>query len=357
MTRRLLPVLLFATLAGCWSSEPTTPAVDYSPERPRKVTLQLNWYPETEHGGFYAALLNGYYKEEGLDVEILPGGADTPVLQQVASGKADFGVENADRVLLMRAQEADVVAVLAPMQTSPRCLVVHESSGAASFGDLAGQTLAMNAGEPFAQFLLAGPLPKGIEVVPYTGGVTFFLRDEKHAQQGYVFSEPLLAAERGGDPKTLLVADAGFNPYTSCLVTRGGTADKDAELVRRMVAASVRGWKEYLTNPTPANAEIHRLNPEMDFDLLADAATAMRPLCVPAGEEKQPFGRLTADRWTTLAKQMTDVGVLKTAGDPAKAFRGEFVPTEPAGLTFPKDAQPARTKPAEPMMPEMIGEE
>ena len=137
----------------------------------------------------------------------------------------------------------DAVAVLAPLQTCPRCLVVHESTGASSFGDLGGFTIAMNAGEPFAQFLMNGPLPKDVEIVPYTGGVTHFLRNEKHAQQGYSFSEPFLATDQGGDPKVLLVADAGFNPYTSCLFTRGETVKKDAELVRKMVAASVRGWR------------------------------------------------------------------------------------------------------------------
>src|SRR5436190_673086 len=67
------------------------------------VTLQLNWFPEAEHGGFYAALVHGYYRDAGLDVKILAGGPDTPVLQQVARGAATFGVVNADNVLFGRA--------------------------------------------------------------------------------------------------------------------------------------------------------------------------------------------------------------------------------------------------------------
>ncbi len=79
------------------------------------VTLQLNWYPEAEHGGYYAALVHGFYRDAGLDVTILSGGPETPVIQQVARGKAMFGVVNADNILFARAQQAPVVALLAPL--------------------------------------------------------------------------------------------------------------------------------------------------------------------------------------------------------------------------------------------------
>ncbi|MBA3313731.1 MAG: ABC transporter substrate-binding protein [Planctomycetota bacterium] len=323
----LTPVLM--SLLGCWQSDPEPAPATAHDGTLRKVTLQLNWYPEAEHGGFYAALENGYYRDEGLDVTILRGGADVPVVQKVAAGQADFGIENADRILLMRAQEADVVAVLAPMQTSPRCLMVHEIANVASFADLKGVTIAMNAGEPFAQFLLKKSLPNDVQVVPYTGGVSHFLRDDKHAQQGYSFSEPFLAEEQGTDPKVLLVAEAGFNPYTSCLFTRDELADEEPSLVRKMVSASVKGWKDYLASPNATNAAIHNLNPEMSLDILAFGAEAMRPLCSPEGQESQPFGRMTAERWQNLAQQMIDTGVLepKTV-DPAKAFRAEFLPSD-----------------------------
>lgn len=194
MRCRLITVVSLFALIGCSGSDLAPEPAAATGGKLRKVTLQLNWYPEAEHGGFYAAKVNGYYEAEGLDVEIVAGGADVPVTQRVATGQVDFGVENADQVLLMRAQEADIVAVMAPMQTSPRCLVVHESDKVTSFGDLAGFTIAMNQGEPFAQFLLQNALPADVEVVPYGGGVTHFLRGPKNAQQGYSFSEPFIAA-------------------------------------------------------------------------------------------------------------------------------------------------------------------
>ena len=326
MSARWIALLTVVALAGC-SPTGSAPAPQEADDSPlRKVTLQLNWYPEAEHGGFYAALENGFYRDEGLDVEILRGGAEVPVVQKVATGQADFGIENADRILLMRAQEADIVAVLAPMQTSPRCLMVHEGANVSTLADLGGVTIAMNAGEPFAQFLLQNVLPESVRVVPYSGGISHFLRDENHAQQGYSFSEPFLAKEQGSDPRVLLVADAGFNPYTSCLFTTTTFCERQSEVVRKMVSASARGWKEYLAHPNVTNVVIHNENPEMSLDILAFGVEAMRPLCIPTGEESAPFGRMTEQRWKELATQMVDAGVLDADSvDPTKAFRTDFL--------------------------------
>ena len=114
---------------GC-SKPPETPAPEPTAFATQQVTLQLNWYPEAEHGGFYTALNSGYYSEAGLEVDIIAGGADVPVLQRVATGQATFGIENADRILLMRAEEADVVAVMAPLQNSPPAVWSLRAMGA-----------------------------------------------------------------------------------------------------------------------------------------------------------------------------------------------------------------------------------
>ncbi len=117
------------------------------------VTLLLNWFPEAEHGGFYTAEVEKLFAAEGLEVTILPGGPESPVAQRVARGDVDFGVSNADNVLLARAQQAPVVAVMAPMQTSPRSIMVHRASGIRSFDDIKNITLAMSNSLAFSAYL------------------------------------------------------------------------------------------------------------------------------------------------------------------------------------------------------------
>ena len=120
-----------------------------------RVALALNWFPEAEHGGYYAAEVHGFFEQEGVDVEILPGGPGAPVIQQVATGRVAFAIANADQVLLGREQGAPIVAVMAALQNSPRCIMVHESSGIESLRQLKNLTLSVGSGKPFAKYLLS----------------------------------------------------------------------------------------------------------------------------------------------------------------------------------------------------------
>jgi NitT/TauT family transport system substrate-binding protein len=288
----------------------------------------LNWFPEAEHGGYFAAEVHGGFAAAGVKVKILPGGPNSPVVQQVASGKIDFGVTNADRVLLGRAQEADVVAVMSPLQTSPRSIMVHEKSGIRSFDALKNVTLAMSGGATWAQFLQKKLPLDGVRIVPSPGGsVVQFLREEKFAQQAYVFSEPFVAEKAGGDPYNLMVSDLGFNPYTSVLICRRETIEKHPELVRKMVEASIEGWQKYLSAPDKTNRHIHKINHEMDLGILAFGAKALRPLCVNDEVSEEQLGRMTLARWKTLVEQLEDVEAIdKGRVDASKAFTAQFLP-------------------------------
>lgn len=295
---------------------------------PNEIELALNWFPEAEHGGYYAALVHGYYKEAGLTVKILAGGPTSPVIQRVAGNQVTFGIENADRILLGRAQEADVVALMAPLQKSPRAIMVHAKSGFKRIADIAGVTLAVNGGAAWVQYLKKREPFRDVRFVPYSGNVAQFLVDEKYAQQAYVFSEPYVAEQKGADAACLLVAETGFNPYTSVLIASGETLRGRADLVRKFVTASVRGWQAYLDHPDETNRYIHEINPEMDLKPLEFGARALRPLCLDGLPDAKDVGRMTAERWKTLASQLVEADVMKAGAiDPLRAFTTEFLPT------------------------------
>ena len=291
------------------------------------MTLQLNWFPEAEHGGYFAALAEGYYQEAGLNVKILPGGPDTPVLQQVARRAVTFGVVNADNLLLGRAQQMPVIALMAPLQMSPRCIMVHESSGIRDFADLKNITIAMSSSSPYAFFLRKRLKLEDVKIVPYSGNVAQFLLHKNYAQQAYVFSEPFVARKEGGDPKVLMVSDLGFNPYASVLFTHDESVDDQARIVEKMVTASIRGWARYIESPEAANKLIHRLNKEMDFDILEFGAQELRPLVMNNVAEQDGIGTMSRNRWRTLAEQLVETDQLKPdAIDVDKAYTTKFLP-------------------------------
>lgn len=288
-----------------------------TPDGKTKVTLQLNWYPEAEHGGFYAALVHGYYADAGLEVEILAGGPDTPVIQQVATARATFGVVNADNILYGLAEGAKIVPLMAPLQTSPRCLIVHRAAGIKGFDDLKNMTLAMSTQQAFSFYLRKQVPLTGVTVVPYPGNVARFLTDQNYGQQGYVFSEPYLIEKNGGDPQVLMLADLGFNPYTSVLFTSRAVADQHPQVVAKLSEASIRGWQQYLKSPDETNRHIHQLNPEMDLDVLEYGAKAIVPLTESDATKQQGFGAMTHERWQTLIGQMEECKLIDPGSVPA----------------------------------------
>ena len=314
--RFVMLLLLIAPLCSC-----TSPETEHSGNQ--KVTLALNWLPEAEHGGFYAALLNGDYKKEGLDVEILPGGPDSPVIQRVATGRVDFGISNADRILLGRAQQAPVVGVFAPLQHSPRCIVVHKSSGIETFDQLENVTLAMSDAPAFSHYLREKLPLTGVKIVRSTGSLSQFLQDPTFAQQGYVFSEPIVAKKQGIETTSLLVSDLGFDPYSSVLIVSEKTLADQPELVEKFVRASIAGWKAYLQNPDAVHEHIQSINPEMPRDVLDGGMEALRKLCLNANGEFT--GQMEPVRWETLSRQMEELKLIE-AGLHEKAY------ANPSGL-------------------------
>ncbi len=145
---------------------------------PAAVKLALDWLPEPEFGGFYAARESGAYKTHGILIEIQGGGAGVPVLQMVATGRADFGTVGADELLTARARGADLVALFAVFQTSPQGIMVHASRKLQKLEDaFHSGTLALETGKAYAAYLKKKFAWDGVKVVPYDGGVAHFLAD------------------------------------------------------------------------------------------------------------------------------------------------------------------------------------
>jgi NitT/TauT family transport system substrate-binding protein len=306
-----LAAIAAAFAGACGKSAPATGA-----NGARKVKLALNWVPEPEFGGFYAAKDGGAYANEKLDVEIQGGGAGVPVVQMVATGKAEFGISGADEVLTARQQGADIVALFATYQTSPQGIMVHESRGLKHLEDaLKSGQLAIEPGLPYVGFLKKKYGDFGAKVVPYDGGIARFLTDKEFAQQCYVTSEPIAAKKQGADPQVFLVADEGFNPYVGVVITSRAFAKDHADVVHAFTRAIRTGWKNYLADPTSTNAAMGKLNTAMDADTFKAAAAAQKPLIEGGDAATKGVGAMTKERWEALAKQLADQGVLKKVPD------------------------------------------
>ena len=291
------------------------------------VAVQLNWYPESEHGGLYQALADGTYAAADLDVDLRPGGRATPVGPELQLERCGFAIANADDVVLFREQEIDVVAVLAAMQNHPRCILVREESGVQTLDDLAGMTLQRQAGRGFVEFMRAGGYLDDVQEVPYHGSVASLVADPKVAIQGYVFAEPLLAQQQGVKVRALMVSDLGFNPYSSVLVTTEKLIREKPDFVRRFVQATRTGWQNYVNDPGQGNAAILNANKHgMTAEVLEFGSEGLRSLAMPDGFVTDRIGEMTQERWRTLVDQMAELDLVNASKVRAEdCFTTEFL--------------------------------
>jgi NitT/TauT family transport system substrate-binding protein len=286
-----------------------------------EVKLALNWVPEPEFGGFYAAREDGAFARHHLKVEIQGGGAGVPVLQMVATGRADFGTVGADELITARARGADVVALFAVFQTSPQGIMVHASRKLSKLEDaFKSGTLALETGLAYAAYLKKKLTWDGVKIVPYDGGVAHFLADKSFGQQCYVTSEPIAARQKGGDPQVFLIADSGFNPYVTVVIARRELLQKTPDLAKQFIAATREGWRDYLDHPEPTNALLGKLNSSIDAATLSAAAQAQKPLIETEDTKQHGLGTMSSARWQTLSDQLLDLKVVDKPAHAADLF-------------------------------------
>jgi len=312
MLKRLtISALLLLTLAGCGKKQASD------------VTLQLDWKPEPEFGGFYAALNDGAFEKQGLHVNISPGGAGAPTIELLGAGKVPFAIVSADQIPKAREQGANVVALFAVYQTSPTGIMARGERGFTKLEDIFTHpgTLAIQQGLPYTEYLKQKYGFDKLKIVPSPfGDLTSFQSDQNYSMQCYVTSEPLAATKLGIKTSTFLVSDSGFNPYTTVLATTDEYRKANPEIVKKMVAAVTDGWRAYLDDPSKTNAAMHALNPTMDDATFAASSAAQKPLIETDETKANGLGTMTQQRWETLLQQLKDLKVFSADVKPADCF-------------------------------------
>ena len=138
--------------------------------------------------------------------------------------------------------------------------------------------------------------------------------------QCFVTSEPLAAKKTGVEPQTFLIADSGYNPYTTVLATSEKFRKANPQLVASMVRAVREGWQSYLVDPGQANDHMGKLNPTMDAETFKDSAAAQKPLIETAETKTLGVGAMTVERWQALVQQLSELKVIVKSVDAQASF-------------------------------------
>src|SRR5690625_2768676 len=155
-----------------------------------EVTHVLNWFAQPAHAGNYAAIKAGIYEDYGLDVDIEQGGPQVSATQIVASGKAQFGIANADEVLMARDEGLPLVAVAAGFQDTPQAFAFHEGQEVDSVEDFNGREVFVTPGAGYWEYLKSEYDISDVKEMAHTGSLLNFISNEESIAQVFAQSEP-----------------------------------------------------------------------------------------------------------------------------------------------------------------------
>ena len=301
------------------------------------IRIQMNWFPEPQFGGIYAADANGYFKEAGLDVTLLKGGPSVPAPQMVARGQVEFAVVSGPQLITLRSQGGSVTGVFGTFQKYPRGVLVRADSAfdtLESFWKSDSSFMAQD-GLAYIKWLRKLYGDPGVSFVPYAGALAPFLSGAVQGMQCFAMAEPLQLKADGIDTRVFYLADEGYNPYVSVIAVNDDVLKSRPEMVEKFVNAVRRGWDAYLASPDETNARLLELNPDLSEKVLGLAGPLLRELVESDVTRNHAPGWMTEERWTTLIDQLVELD--EVDGD-AREKAGRVFFNPPLANAEPSDA-------------------
>lgn len=298
-----------------------------------KAIFMSNWLAQAEHGGYYQAVADGSYKECGLEVTIQQGGPQVAGRPLLLAGKIDFYMGgNMQQAFDAVAQNIPLKVVSASFQKEPQVLMSHPGQGLDTWEDLKNAEQLILSDEGAQSFLLWMATEFGVDPgkrIPYTFNPAPFLANKKSVQQGYVTSEPYAVEKEGGFvPNQFLLADYGYDTYSTTIETMQDTIDKRPQVVQCFVDGTAKGWYNYLYGDNKAaNEAIKKDNPDITDDQIAFSISQMKKFgIVDSGDtEKMGIGAMTDARMQSFYDKMVRAKVMPAGIDIKKSYTLDFV--------------------------------
>lgn len=326
----LLSAVLVLTLLAAACGGESSPTSEPAAQALKQVSVSLDWFPWSNHSGLYVALDRGYFAEEGLEVDIHPPADPSTVLQTVAAGRDDFGINYQTGVMIAREQGIPVVSIMALVQHPLNSVMALKSSGIAEPKDLAGKTVGWPGipdNEPLLDTMLKsqGQSLEDVDLVNVGFDLVPALIGEKvDAIVGaYWVHESISAINQGFDLNIMRMEQHGVPDfYELVLVTNEDTIANDPDLAQRFVQAVSRGYQDAIADPHGSVDLLKRLRPEVDLAIEKPGVDLLAPLWESANGV---FGWQEKDRWEEFADWMVETGQLESAEGATAAYDNSFV--------------------------------
>ncbi len=322
--------LLVFTMAACGEDEPET-SENSGDDELTPVSFVLDWTPNTNHTGIYVAKEQGYFEEQGLDVEImLPGEAGAN--QLIASGNADFGISYQEGLTMARAEGLPLVSVAAVLQHNTAGYASPVDKGLTSPADFEGRIYGGN-GSDLEEAMMGTIMEQNgadINEVDFItiGDTDFFTAVERDVDFSLVYYgwTGIEAELRGVDLNMVYLADFSekLDYYTPILATNEEMVDEDPELVEAFVHAAAKGYEYAIDNPEDAASILIEAEPDLDPELVKNSQEWLSPRYQ---DDAESWGIQEQDRWEDFSDWMVENELIEEPIDVDRAFTNEFLPS------------------------------
>ena len=277
---------------------------------PDHVRMQLKWLHQFQFAGYYAAIEKGYYKDAGLDVELIEGQPDVDPAKEVLAGHAEFGVGTPD-LLLERAAGSPIVVLGAIFQHSPYIFLTLRSSGIPDVSALNGRRVMIEqqAAELYA-YLNREQVPQdSLQILRHTFSVQDLVSAKADAMSAYSTDEPFTLQHAGIPYLTFTPRAGGVDFYGDCFFTTEAQIHDHPDRVRAFYLATLKGWDYAMRHPDEIiDLIVAKYHPVKSRDALAFEAKEMRELM---HTELIPVGYMYEGRWQHIMQTYEDLGMLK----------------------------------------------
>ena len=317
-------VILVAVIVGVMHSRNSNPS-----GQANKVALRLKWlYTAHTAAGPAAALKNGYFEDQNLDVTINPGGFEFDSVILVANGSENFGVKGADDVIIARSKGVPLVAIAMDYQLNPVCYMSMPDSGITKPQDFVGKKVGMKFGQNTTTFYEAMMGKMGIDrsqitEVPVKFDLTPLLTKQVDVYHGCITFEPAILANKNVTPNIILAHDQGIRSYGNVLFTTEKQIQENPEMVQRFVSAYVRGWEWSIEHPEGTAAILSQLNEQFSESIQLDMMQRTIPFIKPAPETI--VGSMTMQGWQETQDVLVQQGIIDKPIDLNATFTTQFV--------------------------------
>lgn len=312
-------VMLIAALAA------SILAVAVSAGAQRKMTIMLDWVPNTNHTGIFVALEKGYYKDAGLDVEVLEQSQGLPVEQLVAAGKVDFGISSQEWATSAMAEGLPIVSVAAIIQHNTTAYVSLKKAGLTRARDFQGKRYA-SWGLPLEKAMISdvvrsdsGDPSKLRELI--IGSVDLLSILGRDVDIAWIFMgwQGIEARQRGIELNAVMLRDIPSIPdyYTPIIIASRSTVDARGKDSLSFMAATAKGYTFAAENPAEAAKVLIKRSPEINQKLAAESQVWLSPRYI---EDAAVWGIQNASVWKGLYDWMVGHGLVASGLDSGRFF-------------------------------------